>query len=1030
MRTLILSDLHIGLDTETPLFSGGGTIRTAIEAEVKRHPSPLRLVLNGDTFDLLLDPKRAVLNVEGAAARMSELLTTPDARALLDGLRAVLTAGGEVVVRPGNHDLELVIPEVADVVRAAIGVDPRRVELNDRASQRLQVGQSAILVAHGEGPDAYNWFDYSKVREGQHFKYPPGSQLVVDLLNPLKWEEGLRFLDILMPDFHGAVLTALAVRPSVLPRVRAFLPVAWRRLLRTVWSPHALANVDDAASDLRAFADLGPTEMQQLHAFLNAPEGLVAEISDIVGSKLLRAGLYTVAAAHRRIAGDAGEAFFSLMPGDDEWRTAESIAEGNEAVVFGHTHARRCARRRQLAYINSGTWARLMRLPPADGPARLWQQLLLDLREDPGLTGRAASRVETIASGVRIAADDAQESVTMSLLRWQAGDAAWTLEPDSESLDITPQAYSLLVRPAVAVAAGPAERRDTAFRQEVGNRVDRLRDEIERAGADRGSIPGVLRAGEHRAALATTALELVTRVEQLVAGLGVAHRPDLDRSVALQTVLQAESTWALSRAIADQRRGQIGWLIEMAESIVVDGYNAVYGEARMRRPDLPKTRAPVPLVFLQAGHSPATWARGATIPAPGLTRQFASLPFPVVIVPPEDLARPWRLALALHEVGHDLVHDLELHAALVNAMKLRPAQNWWRWLHEILADVIGLRLAGPVFLDAADEVLTALVGESGGWSDDAVHPPVALRLAIVAHLAGDGARQAAFLAADEKACDLFPEAETFLHRLLTTPLPEYGGAILAELVPETRAVVDGTAQSWRELPNAVFRSSGADPQRAVSALTAIAAPLSEMRPAWHASLAVREFEQKTVPTLAPTLADQITGFKRPPIELLREFHTITFVGATNGQLAGMVAEARKAMRADHKWHRVEIFFLDDARLKEIATEDRPFAALRYERDVAMADLRASLQECAESWSLYTYSQSPVFVSLWTSDHLRHVHASSRLWGMDIRVAPSIDRRVPVGVAHREVDAYFEAVENLRRDAGLCECFASSDDLRT
>ena len=83
----------------------------------------------------------------------------------------MLAGGGQVALGLGNHDAELALAEVQAVIRGALGqpVDPKR------------------------------------------FSYPPGSRLVKTLLNPLKKELGLRFADLLKPDFRGAVLTTLAV---------------------------------------------------------------------------------------------------------------------------------------------------------------------------------------------------------------------------------------------------------------------------------------------------------------------------------------------------------------------------------------------------------------------------------------------------------------------------------------------------------------------------------------------------------------------------------------------------------------------------------------------------------------------------------------------------------------------------------------------------------------------------------------------------------------------------------------------------
>jgi len=90
---------------------------------------PLRLVLNGDVFDFLrIEPERGPL-AEGP--RFGPLLTPALAaglvrdvldghRAFADGLAEVLAAGHEVVLVPGNHDLELQWEPVQEEVRRGL----------------------------------------------------------------------------------------------------------------------------------------------------------------------------------------------------------------------------------------------------------------------------------------------------------------------------------------------------------------------------------------------------------------------------------------------------------------------------------------------------------------------------------------------------------------------------------------------------------------------------------------------------------------------------------------------------------------------------------------------------------------------------------------------------------------------------------------------------------------------------------------------------------------------------------------------
>jgi UDP-2,3-diacylglucosamine pyrophosphatase LpxH len=92
---------------------------------------PLKLVLNGDVFDFLRIEPSPDPGPGGGLPRPGPLLTPALAAATVrdilaghpafaEGLAEVLAAGHEVILLPGNHDLELQWPPVQDEVRRAL----------------------------------------------------------------------------------------------------------------------------------------------------------------------------------------------------------------------------------------------------------------------------------------------------------------------------------------------------------------------------------------------------------------------------------------------------------------------------------------------------------------------------------------------------------------------------------------------------------------------------------------------------------------------------------------------------------------------------------------------------------------------------------------------------------------------------------------------------------------------------------------------------------------------------------------------
>lgn len=445
VQTLVLSDLHLGNGGVYDCYAGGTELCRLLEREALLQPT--RLICNGDTIDFLLNEDPLSLDRGRAVRQAQAAMALPENAAIWAQLGRVLQAGGEVVIRLGNHDAELALPEVQAVLRSALRQPPSvesrlRFQTGDEPEESggiLQIGGARILVTHGEQADRWNQLDYPRLRRlaaatpspstgpavaAESFEYPPGSRLVKKLLNPLKARYGMRFADLLKPDFGGAALTALAVNPLAVRTLlgSAALSILWQLQRRRSLAPtFAEGASGDGSSDategsfglperIRG-AGLDAGEAQALQALLQPgsgasfAEGSAAnDTPDPDGRsagnrqssallKLLRAGLSTYAAGQRRLAGREGERFFALSPSDAEWGEAQRLASKYRvgAVLFGHTHAARFFAERDLVYVNTGTWIWLMQLPPADADTATWADFLDALRRDPSLQQAGSS---------------------------------------------------------------------------------------------------------------------------------------------------------------------------------------------------------------------------------------------------------------------------------------------------------------------------------------------------------------------------------------------------------------------------------------------------------------------------------------------------------------------------------------------------------------------------------------------------------------------------------------------------------------
>ncbi len=437
MITLVLSDIHLGNGAGYDIFAGEAVLPSVLAAAAAQGA---RIILNGDTFDFLMNEDPLELDAARAAAQARAIVANPPTAAVMAGLGRVLAAGGHVVLRLGNHDAEVALAEVQDVLRGALqqppGVAARLVFERGEQPAVLAVGGARILLAHGEHNDPWNRLDYKNLPtagDGPKFRYPPGSRLVKTLLNPLKRGFGMRFADLLKPDFQGAVLTALAVDPTSMKLIFQgnTAKLLWQ-LFRKSGEGMTFADGEEGEGNLGVAdaidgAGLSEDERAAIEASVD-PSGAATfadeDILDGARFKLARAGLKLYAAAQRALTGTTGDRYFDLTPDDAEWTEARRLAQkfAADAVVLGHTHSARWKQEPGLAFVNTGTWIHLMRLPSATDADAAWLDFLDKIRRNPALDparGPAAPLI-TRFTGLVIHEDPAG-GAQLQLVEWKVG---------------------------------------------------------------------------------------------------------------------------------------------------------------------------------------------------------------------------------------------------------------------------------------------------------------------------------------------------------------------------------------------------------------------------------------------------------------------------------------------------------------------------------------------------------------------------------------------------------------------------------
>ncbi|MBL9003081.1 MAG: metallophosphoesterase [Myxococcales bacterium] len=441
-KVLVVSDLHLGNGGGYDIFAG----ENDLPALLRSFAGPERcVVLNGDSVDFLMNEDPLELNEARAVSQAQAICRHPASAASLRALGDVLAAGGDVIIRLGNHDIELALPGVQACLRAALGQPAEiaaklRFERGDKPGI-LAIGGVRVLLAHGEQNDIWNRVDYLHLpgpdgppeAQAQDYAYAPGSRLVKTIMNPLKRQHGLSLIDLIKPDFQGGVLTAMAVSPSALKEVfkGSSVEILWQLEQKKSGAATFVApDPDDLGLETAIEnAGLDEDERAMLEAMFTPSTGrahsfaLDFSILQSAQQKLFRSGLRWYAGAQRNLAKGKGQRFYSFEPEVSEWNEAQRLAQkfNVQAVLFGHTHAARFQHADGLCYVNSGTWIRLIQLPPDDADDDTWAEFLALARRNPQLNPEKGDMVPlfTRFTAALVEANEAEGGAQISLVEWK-----------------------------------------------------------------------------------------------------------------------------------------------------------------------------------------------------------------------------------------------------------------------------------------------------------------------------------------------------------------------------------------------------------------------------------------------------------------------------------------------------------------------------------------------------------------------------------------------------------------------------------
>ena len=405
----VVSDLHLGGIPGAQIFNQGEALAAVIDHLAQVAPGQrVGLVLNGDIVDFLASEDARHFDPEGAPDKLRAIMRDPAFSPVFDALGRFAHADDRVLVLVlGNHDVELALPDVQEVLIARIcgGSAAARGRIRiamDGTGYACFVGGRRVLCVHGNDTDPWNVVDHQALRDfikaqnegtpAKELRANAGTRLVVDVMNGIK--RLYPFVDLLKPETVPVPGVLLALPARVHAPLLDFAKITLRLAYDKARSEAGFLGADGPAPPappadgyraldllVRGDAPKGDTAAAAATWLEQAESDFALEHRplDVVGldqgSEMLGVGgLLWDKIRGNDTRDNLREALKKYLTGDrtfqadtpDETFRAHDASIGPEVhfIVAGHTHLERQLPRKRGSgvYFNSGTWIRLIQI--------------------------------------------------------------------------------------------------------------------------------------------------------------------------------------------------------------------------------------------------------------------------------------------------------------------------------------------------------------------------------------------------------------------------------------------------------------------------------------------------------------------------------------------------------------------------------------------------------------------------------------------------------------------------------------------
>ncbi len=389
----------------------------------------VHLVLAGDIVDFLAEEPFAAFTADDDAAKKKLEHVLASTAEVWEALADYARSGAALTLLTGNHDIELSLPAPRRLLLERLGpgridflYDNQALPIGPLLIEHGNRYDGWNLVNHDQLRQVRSAL--SRRQPPPPFRTLPGSEMVVRLMNPLKAKYS--FIDLLKPEDSTVPPFLAMLEPQAMGALRQLFELGrlgaesrqkfeeehlygseaeeekgrgvtaqvrsvfsyvarelrMHELAESLWGDGKDAKDNKEAKDFKDSKEAKDTSHNPPH---NTPSGgtsLVAETECGLGQAADFAALWRLARggeAQRKLvlgrlrkallarAGEDAQAFrvdYESPAYLDPAR--ESARRGFLVVVYGHTHlARRVSLENGARYLNTGTWADLMRVPDA-----------------------------------------------------------------------------------------------------------------------------------------------------------------------------------------------------------------------------------------------------------------------------------------------------------------------------------------------------------------------------------------------------------------------------------------------------------------------------------------------------------------------------------------------------------------------------------------------------------------------------------------------------------------------------------------